>query len=152
PAIRRGAELESATAAYRLGRSADTRAALERARAVDGPPATAVAIRLDALEASLDLWLEHRTADGVASARRALEAARAQVAGAGGVAALGRDERQAYQLALEAASDAATQESRWNDLDALAHETERLAEYLDDEAATVDAIIRVGSGLRQVGR
>jgi DNA-binding CsgD family transcriptional regulator/tetratricopeptide (TPR) repeat protein len=152
PAVRRAAELESATAAYRLGRAPDTRAALERARAVEGTPAAAVAIRLDALEASLDLWLEHRTEAGVASARRALEAARALVAGAGGVAGLGREERHAYQLALEAASDAATQESRWDDLDALAHEIERLAEYLDDEAATVDAIIRVGSGLRQIGR
>ena len=151
-AERAAAELEVATAAYRLGNGPDARAALERARSAGGSPATAVTIRLDALEGSLELWLEHRTADGVASAARALESARALLARPGGLAAFGRDELQAYQLALEAASDAATQESRWDDLVALAGEIERLSDFLDDDAATVDAMTRVGSALRQVGR
>ncbi|HKB28799.1 MAG TPA: helix-turn-helix transcriptional regulator, partial [Candidatus Limnocylindrales bacterium] len=83
---------------------------------------------------------------------RALESARDLIARSGGVGSLERDELQAYQQALEAASDAATQESRWDDLIALAHEIERLSDFLDDVAATVDAMTRVGSGLRQVGR
>ena len=152
PTIRRTAELAVATAEYRLGHASETRKALERARAGEGEPAPEIAVRLDALEALLELWLEHQTALGVASANRAIGAARDLALRAGGTSGLTAAEVRAYQAALEAASDAATQENRWDDLASLVPEIEQLADLLDDEGASVDAITRVGSSLRQVGR
>jgi DNA-binding CsgD family transcriptional regulator len=152
PSVRRAAELGTATAEYRLGRAAGARSAIERARAVENGPAPDIDIRLDALEALTELWLGHRTASGVASASRAIDGARSLAGRAGGIGGLNDAEIRAYQAALEAASDAATQENRWDDLAALVGEIERLADLLDDDAATVDAITRVGSALRQVDR
>jgi DNA-binding CsgD family transcriptional regulator/tetratricopeptide (TPR) repeat protein len=152
PLTRQRAELETAAAAYRLGHATEARLALDRARAIDIEPVSDVAIRLDALEGLLELWLEHRTAAGVASAGRAIEGARALASRPGGLADLSDAEVAAYQLALHAASDAATQENRWADLLALVPEIQRLADLLDDDAAAVDAMIRIGSSLRQVDR
>jgi DNA-binding CsgD family transcriptional regulator len=151
PSARRGAELEVATAEYRLGRPEGARSAIERARAVEAGSEPGVEIRLDALDALTQLWLEHRTAAGVQSARRAIEAARGLARRPDGIRGLSGAEIRAYLAALEAASDAATQENRWDGLAALVPEIEQLADLLDDEAATVDALIRVGSSLRQVG-
>lgn len=156
PATRRRAELAAASAAYRLGRAAEARSHLDRARATGNPGLApeadvATAIGLDALDAGIDLWLEHRTADGAAAATRALEAARAMAAATGGPAGLSGSAIRAYLAALEAASDAATQEARMADLLPLSHEIEGLAGLLDDEAAYVEAVTRVGSGLHQLG-
>lgn len=156
PATRRRAELAAASAAYRLGRAA-ARSHLDRARATGDPGLdleadAATAIELDALEAGIELWLEHRTADGAASATRALEAAHAMAAAAGGLDGLAGPAIRAYIAALQAASDAATQEARHVDLLPLSQEIETLAGLLDDEAAYVEAVTRVGSGFYLLGR
>lgn len=161
PLAQRRAELAAATAAHRLGRADIARIHLERARDLTkdererpGPGAglrpDTVGIELDALQAEVELWLEHRTADGARSAGRALAAARAAADASGGLEHLAGPEGRAFLAALEAACDAATQESRWDDLLGLSREIERLAGSLDDEALSVEAMTRVGSGLRQI--
>lgn len=152
---RRRAELAAATAAFRLGRANAARSHLERARlagveGVDAPADLVGEIELDALEAAIDFWLDHRTSDGARLAARALDAARAMAAAAGGIEHLSGPPIHAYLSALEAASDAATQESRTEDLLTISRDIEGLAGLLDDEAAYVGAITRSGSGLREL--
>ncbi len=149
---RRRAALAAATAAYRLGRAEVARAQLDRTRAIveDHPgdeTAATMAIELDATQALLELWLEHRTADGVASATRALQAARTLVVSAGGLDELSQAGLRAFLAALESSCDAATQDRRAADQLALSREIEGIAGRLDDEAALVVAMTRVGSEL-----
>jgi DNA-binding CsgD family transcriptional regulator len=151
--LRAQAEVAAGTAAYRLGRTAEARGAVGRARAAtEEARDRATQIRLDGLDASILLWLEHRTAEGAAMAARALAAAKRLADDAGGARHLGSIGLRAYESALEAASDAATQESRWDDLLAHATELESLIDVLENESSSVDALTRVGAGLRQTGR
>ncbi len=149
---RRRAALAAATAAYRLGRTEVARAQLDRTRAIgeDHPgdeAAVTMAIELDATQALLELWLEHRTADGVASATRAVHAARAMVLSAGGLDRLSQSGLRAFLVALESACDAALQDNRAADLLGFSSEIELIVGRLDDEAASVVAMTRVGSQL-----
>lgn len=63
PSKRQHAQIEAARAAYRLGRPDDAHALLDRARG-SAPVTTETAVRLGALEAEVELWLDHETAAG----------------------------------------------------------------------------------------
>jgi DNA-binding CsgD family transcriptional regulator len=154
------AELAAAMAAFRLGRAEVARRHLARARRAAEAAASsddeagydpALAIEMDALDATIAMWLEHRTDDGARAAGRAVDAARLLASAAGGVDRLHGRALGAYLAALEAGCDAATQESRPDDLRGFSREIERLADHLGDDALYVEAITRAGSGLRELG-
>jgi DNA-binding CsgD family transcriptional regulator len=140
----------AARAAYLLARSADARRHLDRARSI-APPSPAIAVALDALEAEIELWLDHETAAGSRSAGRALATAEEMAAAVGGVEGLPTVDRRAYLAALEAASDAALQEDRGDDVIRLSEKTALIAREFDDEAY-VAALMRPGFALRALGR
>jgi DNA-binding CsgD family transcriptional regulator len=144
------AALEAARAAYLLARSADAHRHLRRARS-SVPPWSAVAVELDALEAEIELWLDHETAAGCRTAARALATAEAMAAAVGGVERLPTTERRAYLAALEAASDGALQEDRGDDVIRLSEVTALVAREFDQEAY-VAALMRPGFALRPLGR
>jgi DNA-binding CsgD family transcriptional regulator len=150
PLMRQRAALEAARAAYRLARSADAHRHLDRARAA-APPAAEMAVQLDALEAEIELWLDHETASGSRTAERALATAREMAVTAGGVERLATTGRRAYLAALEAATDGALQEDRGTDVVSLSDATLRVAQDIDEEAY-IAALIRPGFALRPLGR
>jgi hypothetical protein len=61
------AEYEAARAAYLAGKRREAHAHLDRARQL-GPAAPEATVRLDTLEADIDLWLDHDTAAGTKAA------------------------------------------------------------------------------------
>ncbi len=140
PQERQRAEFEAARAAYRLGRSDDAHAHIERAHKVRSAEGE-TAVELDALLAEVELWLDHETAAGGRSAARALEAAEALAAGAGGIDRLTPEARRAYLAALVVAGDAALQQDRAGDVILLSATVLHVAEGLDD-ASHVAALIR----------
>ena len=73
------ADLGASLSAYHLGRADAARHSLERCRS-SGVDAADLEISIDALEARILLWLEHRTADGRRIAMRAVERGRRAVA------------------------------------------------------------------------
>lgn len=150
PRERQRAEIEAAKAAYRLGRPVDVRAHIERARLAHDANAQ-VLVELDALQAEVELWLEHETATGSATAARALAGARAAATTAGGIGRLSEDGRRAYLTALVVAGDAALQEDRGDDVILLSATILELAEGLGDESK-VAALIRTGFALRPLAR
>jgi DNA-binding CsgD family transcriptional regulator len=150
PYERRDAETEAALVAYRFGRRTAAHDHLERARVLPtrGPEA---AIRLDALEADVELWLDHETAAGSRTAQRALAAAEALVSSTGGLENLSKPARRAYLAALEVAIDGAMQEDRDNEIVGLAEQCMRVAAGLDEESY-IASQIRAGQALRTFGR
>jgi DNA-binding CsgD family transcriptional regulator/tetratricopeptide (TPR) repeat protein len=150
PVGRQLATLEAAVAAYRIGRSAEARADLERARNA-GPLTREMLARVEALDAEIALWLDHDTRGGAAAASRALRAARSAVADAGDAAAgMTTVARQAYVGALEASLGAAMQEERFDDIRRLTSEILPAARPLGEEAY-VAALLRSGFALRPLG-
>jgi len=149
PIERQHAEIEAAGAAYVLRRSSEAHQHLDRARAASRASPEA-AIRLDALLADVELWLDHETAPGSRTAARALAAAEALAVQAGGLDRLSPDGRRAYLVAVEAASDAAMQEARADDVIRLSETVVRVAEGLDEESH-IAALARAGFTLRTVG-
>jgi DNA-binding CsgD family transcriptional regulator len=149
-AQRRHAETEAAQAAYRFGRAAEAHEHLDRARALPaaGPEAT---VRLDALQADVELWLDHETAAGSRTAERAVAAAEEMAAAGGGLERLSPAARRAYLAALEVAIDGAMQEDRDDDIVGLAERCVRVSASLDDEAH-IAAQIRAAQALRTVAR
>lgn len=150
PPVRQHAEIESARAAYRLGRGVEARAHLDRARDL-APLAAATAVEVDALQAEIELWLDHVTDAGSRTAERALTSAETMASAAGGMDRLSAAERHAYLAALEAATDAALQEDRADDVLRLAEASVRVARDLD-EATHLAALVRTGFALRPLGR
>lgn len=150
PLARQRAGLEAARAAYRLARSADAHRHLDRARA-SATLTFEMAVELDALEAEIELWLDHETSHGSRTAERALATAREMAAAAGGVDGLPTAARRAYLAALEAATDGALQEDRGADVIRLSEATVLVAKELDEEAY-VAALMRPGFALRPLGR
>jgi DNA-binding CsgD family transcriptional regulator len=146
---RRHAETEAALTAYRFGRSAEAHKHLERARALS--PGLEATVRLDALQADVELWLDHETAAGSGSAERALAAAQDMAATSGGLERLSPPARRAYLAAVEVAIDSAMQESRDDDIPGLAEQCLRVSAGLDDESH-IAAQIRAAQALRTVGR
>ncbi|HET7471520.1 MAG TPA: AAA family ATPase [Candidatus Limnocylindrales bacterium] len=147
-AVRLRAELEAARAAYVLGLAPDVRAHLARARQGVVDPVSA--IELDTVEAELELWIEHDTASGAASAARAVAGGRALADGVGGPDRLSVETRQAFVAALEAATDAALQQERADDVLRLGEEALAVAGSLGDEAR-LGALLRSAFAYRTLG-
>jgi DNA-binding CsgD family transcriptional regulator len=150
PAERVRASIAAARAAYRLRRPGEAHANLDRARAqATSEPAAGVA--LTALQAEIELWLDHATVAGSATARRSLAAAEQMTAEAGGLDGLGPESRRASLAAYDAAIDAALQEDRADEVLRLSEASARVAEGLDLESR-VAALMRPAFGLRPLGR
>jgi DNA-binding CsgD family transcriptional regulator len=150
PHERQRAEIEAAKAAYRLGRRIDAHAHIERARR-SLPPDAQVAVELDALQAEVELWLDHETAAGSATAAQALAGARELATTAGGIGRLSAEARRAYLAALVVAGDAALQSDRADQVVLLSEMILELAQGLDDESYAA-ALIRTGFALRPLAR
>jgi hypothetical protein len=150
PATRLDAQIGAARAAYLLGRADEARDLLAAASTSTALTPEA-AIRIDAQQADIELWLDHRTGDGSRTAERALEAAERMARAAGGVANLSRTEQSAYLAALIAASDAALQEDRSDDVVRLSGSVVAVARELGDEAY-LPALVRAGFAVRPLGR
>jgi DNA-binding CsgD family transcriptional regulator len=149
PDDRHRASVEAARAAYRLRRSHDAHEHLARARSLpSGRPEADVA--LSALQAEIELWLDHETAIGAATAARSLAAALEMTAAAGGVGALTLDERRASLAAHEAAIDAALQQDRAADVLRLSEASVVVAEGVDIESY-LSSLMRPAFGLRTLG-
>ncbi len=147
---RRNAETEAALAAYRFGRRAQAHEHLDRARALPAAGLEAT-VRLDALQADVELWLDHETATGSRTAERAVAAAEEMASNRGGLERLPPAARRAYLAALEVAIDGAMQEDRDDDIVGLAEQCLRVSASLDDESH-IAAQIRVAMALRTVTR
>ncbi|HEU0235519.1 MAG TPA: AAA family ATPase [Candidatus Limnocylindrales bacterium] len=150
PANRRDAQINAARAAYFLRRADEARGLLATAR-TSAPLSDEATIRIDALQADIELWLDHRTRDGSRTAGGALEVAERMARAAGGVASLTAAEQSAYLAALVAASDAALQEDRSEDVVRLSGSVVTVARELGDEAY-LSALVRAGFAVRPLGR
>ena len=146
---RRDAETEAALTAYRFGRREDAHQHIDRARGF--PAGIEATVRLDALHADVELWLDHETAAGNRTAARALAAAEEMAGASGGLDRLSSPARRAFLSAIEVAIDAAMQEGRDDAIPDLAERCVRASEGLDDESH-IAAQIRAGQALRTVGR
>lgn len=146
----RHAETEAALVAYRFGRRAEAHEHLDRARALSAAGLEAT-VRLDALQADVELWLDHETAAGSRTAARALAAAEEMAATSGGIERLSPAARRTYLAALEVAIDGAMQEDRDDDIVGLAERCVRVSASLDDESH-IAALIRAAQALRTVAR
>ena len=82
PSERRDAETEAAQTAYRFGRREVAHEHIDRARALSTADLEAT-VRLDALQADVELWLDHETAAGSRTAERAVAAAEEMAAASG---------------------------------------------------------------------
>ena len=149
-AERQHAELEAARAAFRLVRPVDAHHHLARARR-SVPISSEMTVRLDSLQAEVELWLDHETSAGSRTAGRALEVAGTLAIEAGGVERLSTTARRAYLEAIVVAGDAALQEDRGGDVLHLSGAILQVAEGLDDESSLA-ALIRMGFALRPLGR
>ncbi len=106
---------------------------------------------VDVLEAHAVMWLEHRTADGSALARKALESVRALAEHAGGPSALDEDARRAYLDALELNLEAAIQRADLPEVVVLAEELAHIARDFDESSHGM-SLIFAGIALRWQGR
>ena len=149
-ATRQHASTEAARAAYRLSRRDEAHAHLDRARA-SAPVNFETSVSLDALQADIELWLDHETAAGSRTADRALETAARMTIEAGGVERLAPAQRRAHLAALEAAGDAALQEDRGADVVRLGEMSALVAQQVDEQSY-LSALTRAGFALRSLGR
>ena len=150
PAERQHAAIQAARAAFVLARADDAHAHLTSARRV--VPSTAdAAVRIDALDAEVQLWLDHETSGGARSAARAFSRAEKMAAAAGGIEHLDLDSRRTFVAAGEAAIDAALQENRHDDVVRLSDAVMSAAQRLDEESQVVTAT-RVAFALGPSGR
>ncbi len=135
---------------HRFGRRGDAHEHIDRARAL-AAAGLEETVRLDALEADVELWLDHETAAGSRTAERAVAAAAVMASTSGGLERLPAAARRAYLAALEVAIDGAMQEDRDDDIVDLAEQCVRVSASLDDESHLA-AQIRAGMALRTVTR
>ena len=147
---RRNAETEAAQVAYRFGRRAEAHKHLDRARALPAPGLEAT-VRLDALQADVELWLDHETEAGSRSAERAVAAAEEMASTSGGLERLSPGARRAYLAAVEVAIDGAMQQDRDGEIIGRAEQCVRVSSGLDDESH-IAAQIRSAMALRTVAR
>lgn len=147
---RRHAETEAALTAYRFGRSDDAHEHLDRARRLPAAEPEA-AVRLDALQADVELWLDHETGAGSRTSERALAAAETMASASDGLERLPATARRAYLAAVEVAIDGAMQEDRDDDILGLVEQCLHVAATVDDESH-IAAQIRAAQALRTVAR
>jgi len=141
---------EASKALYQLGRAAEARDALLRARQCAAAD-EAFALELDVQDAAIHLWLEQRTAEGRALAEDVGRRARRLAAGEGGVDALGHRSRRAYINALRAEHEAAMQGDEPEVMLATAEDWATAARGFDEESY-LTASIRAGVALALMAR
>lgn len=141
---------EAARSAYRLRRADEAHANLERARAC-GPTSVEVEVAMLALQAEIELWLDHQTALGAVTADRSLSIAVEMTAAAGGLEGLSPDARSASLAAHDVAIDAALQQDRADDVFRLSESSVLVAEGIDTETH-VASVMRRAFGLQPLGR
>ena len=140
----------AARSAYELKRLAELHSWIERCRrSSDMPPGLRATV--DVLEAHAVMWLEHRTADGSALARKALESVRALAEQAGDPSALDDDARRAYLAALELNLEAAIQRADLSEVVVLVEELAPIARDFDESSHGMSVIFG-GIALRWQGR
>ena len=142
------AALEAARLSFHFGGPDEIRASMERLRSL-GRPGPWVGVAVDALEAAVAVWREHRVADGAVLAHETLEGARRLAAQSGGIETLSAAERRAYLAAIRIAYEAATQAETWESLDALGEEAIAVAHGL--EADRIEALVMHGLAVRTNG-
>jgi len=150
PSERRHAEIQAAGCAYRAGHRDEAHERLDRARGLGTAPLETV-VRMDTLEADIQLWLDHDTAVGSQTADRAFAAAQEMATAAGGLERLAGAERTTYAATLDTVIDVAMQEDRGRDVIRLSETGLLLAKKLDEEAL-VAALLRIGTALLPFGR
>lgn len=150
PVIRVRAMLSAGREAYELGRLGDAREAIRRVRS-SNPPGLAHQIAVDALEAAVLMWLDHKTREGHELAEATVDLARSQLGKSGGADGLDPELRSACLSALDAAFDAATQQPDAERSLAIADEMFEAARGFDEEAS-LEAALDAGLALRTLGR
>lgn len=121
PALGMRAGVNAAREAYQLHRRDEALAWIERARGWGSPP-VALALALDAIEASVLIWLEPRTADRWALMETVVDAARRLATSAGGPASLDADAQSAYLDAMRIGFEVVGQHRDFAQLAGLADE------------------------------
>lgn len=144
------ADLAASRSAMHLGRAGEAWTFLAGARAASAPD-VAMLIAVDAQEAALEQWLEHRPGAAASAAARAMRRARDTVGDAGGLDELPVPAREGYLQALLAATESAMLEGRPDTMLALADELARVAAGLDDRVR-IRAVADAGLALRWLGR
>ena len=142
------AALEAARLSFHFGGLDEIHASMERLRSL-GRPEPWVGVAVDALEAAVVVWREHRVAEGAALAHETLEKARRLAEQGGGIERLTPAERRAYLAAIRIAYEAATQAEQWESLTALAEEAITVAHGL--EADRIEALVMHGLAVRTIG-
>ena len=132
------AALLAGESAFGAARSADARRWLERARAMPAPDA-AHTVRLDALEAAILRWLEHRPAEAAPLSERSLTVARQNASGS-----------RAHMAALCSAYDAAMM---GEDAASMLRLADEMCEaFRGEDRDVLFAGLRRGNALRYLGR
>ena len=142
------AALEAARLTFHFGDLDEIRASMERLHSL-GRPEPWVGVAVDALEAAVVVWREHRVAEGAALARETLERARRLAVQRGGIERLIAADRRAYLAAIRIAYEAATQAEQWESLTALAEEAITVAHGL--QADRIEALVMHGLAVRTNG-
>ena len=148
PEERVRAALEAARLAFHFGGLDEIHASMERLRSL-GRPEPWVGVAVDALEAAVVVWREHRVAEGAALAHETLEGARRLAAQGGGIERLDTAERRSYLAAVRIAYEAATQAEQWESLTALAEEAITVAHGLESDR--IEALVMHGLAVRTNG-
>src|SRR5712691_4601057 len=150
PRDRARAWLGASDAAQQLERADDARAHLERARA-SGSDDPVLLLELDAADAAITRWLEHRPKEAGSVTIAALERARALAASTGPPEALEPRFQSAYQRTLVLACVDAMQANEPDVILPLVEEMTRVAAGGGIEAS-LQASLRHGSALTHLGR
>ena len=149
PALRMRAGVAAAREAYQLRRRDEALAWIERCRRWDGLT-VAFALALDAIEASVLIWLNPRAADRRAVIKPVVDAARSLAMGAGGAASLDVDAQAAYLDAMRITFEVVGQHRDWVQLAGLADEIAAGMSGLG-ETAQLEANIFRAMAVRSVG-
>src|SRR5213596_2288851 len=150
PRDRARAWLGASEAAQQLERADDARAHLERARGA-GSDDPVLLLELQAADAAITRWLEHRPQEAGSATIVALERARALAASTGATEALEPRFQSAYQRTLVLACVDAMQANEPEDILPLTEEMTRVAAGAGIEAS-LQASLRRGSALTLLGR
>jgi DNA-binding CsgD family transcriptional regulator/tetratricopeptide (TPR) repeat protein len=151
-AERAPALVSAARSAFELRDHDAARSLVDRARAAR--PTGATLVRLDAVDASVLMWVAHDIEAGWAAADRAAAGARRLARSAGGPAGLDPDGRQAVIAAIHVASEAALVAADVRRFARLVGELEEATRGFDDEAHLRARffgafVLRFGGALRQ---
>jgi DNA-binding CsgD family transcriptional regulator len=148
-ATRTRAGLAAAREAYHLDRGQEARSYLAQVRSAGSRP-PAIELSLDALEASITIWIDHRVDLGSALSHRVVHIARGMARRAGGPDSLA-GARQAYLDALRVGFDTAVQQDDVRAMTRLANELIAGTRGFD-ELSHLEAVHLSGLALRIGGR